>query len=149
MPTKSTLINPTTRQQRYFTIAKRNADKSTYLRMNSGKIAIGAAIVKGNYVVSEGFNKRKTHTFQHTHNKRTFYLAPVPNLHAEIDALIYSRYNDLSGCEIFVYREMTDGTLGNCRPCRACMNALKDAGIKHIYYTTEEGYHYERITSFS
>jgi deoxycytidylate deaminase len=145
MKPDKTSITPTTRQRRYFAVAKRNADKSTYMRMNNGKIAIGAAIVNGNYVVSEGHNKRKTHTFQHTHNMRTLYLAPHPNLHAEIDALIYSRYNDLSGCEIFVYREMADGTLGNCRPCRACMSALKDAGIKHVYYTTEQGYHYERI----
>lgn len=141
----TTIIKPTRRQMRYFHVAKRNAEKSTYMRMNSGRIAIGAAIVKGNYVVSEGHNKRKTHPFQNMHNSRTFYLAPVPNLHAEIDALIYSRYNDLSGCEIYVYREATDGTLANCRPCRACMNALTDAGIKHLYYTTEKGFHYERI----
>ncbi len=115
------------------------------MRMNNGKIAIGAAIVKGNYVVSEGYNKRKTHPFQHNHNLRAFYMAPVPNIHAEIDALIYSRYTDLSGCEIYVYRELHDGLLGNCRPCRACMNALKVAGVRHLYYTTEKGYHYERI----
>jgi tRNA(Arg) A34 adenosine deaminase TadA len=113
--------------------------------MTSGKIAIGSAIVKGNYVIAEGFNKRKTHTFQHTQNKKTLYTAPVPNLHAEIDALIHSRYNDLTGCEIFVYREVTGGELGNCRPCKACMGALKDAGVKHLYYTTENGYYYERI----
>lgn len=140
-----TLITPTTRRMRYFAIAKRNAKRSTYMRMNSGKIAIGAAIVKGNYVVSEGCNKRKTHPFQSMHNHRAMYIAPIPNIHAEIDALIYSRYNDLSGCEIFVYREASDGTLATCRPCKACLNALKDAGVKHMYYTTERGYHYERI----
>lgn len=140
-----TLIKPTARQKRYFNIAKRNADKSTYYRMNSSKVAIGAAIVKGNYVISEGFNKRKTHTFQHTHNKRVFSMVPAPNIHAEIDALIYSRYNDLSGCEVYVYREVVGGELGNCRPCNACINALKDAGIKHLYYTTTDGFNYERL----
>jgi hypothetical protein len=25
-------------------------------------------------------------------------------------------------------------------------NELKDAGVKQVYYTTENGYHYERFT---
>lgn len=145
-----TIIIPTTRQKRFFLVAKRNSEKSTYSRWNrtngQGRISIGAAIINGNYVISEGHNKTKTHTFQHLHNRKYLnYNAPAPRIHAEVDALIYSRYNDLSGCEIFVYREMADGTLGNCRPCPACMGALKDAGIKHIYYTSEQGYHYEKL----
>lgn len=139
-------IKPTTRQKRYFAVAKANADKSTYSRKNLGRINIGAAIVKGNYVVSEGVNKNKTHTLQHYHNIKTSYLAPIPNIHAEIDALIGSRYNDLSGCEIFVYRTMMDGTLGNCKPCRSCRDALSKAGVRHLYYTDENGYYYERLT---
>ncbi len=141
------LIVPTTRQKRYFAVAKRNAAKSTYTRRNDqlNKISIGACIVKGNYVVSNGHNKIKTHPFQLLHNNRAFCVTPAPRIHAEIDALIYSRYDDLTGCEIFVYREMADGTLANCKPCNACRNAMKDAGIKHIYFTTENGYHYERI----
>lgn len=133
---------------RYFMVARRSAMKSTYIRhkeMNSGKIKIGAAIVKGNYVISSGFNKIKTHPLQQLHNKRVACPAPSPRIHAEIDALIYSRYDDLTSCEIFVYRESSDGMLANCRPCSACSNALKDAGVKHIYYTSERGYHYERI----
>lgn len=143
--TKMTSIIPTARQMRYFNIAKNNGSKSTYTRLHGSRVAIGAAIVNGNYVVSTGHNKRKTHTLQHSHNCYTQYKAPSPNIHAEIDALIYSRYNDLSGCEVFVYRELNNGLLGDCRPCKACMNALKHAGIKHIYYTSEQGYHYERI----
>lgn len=141
----NTKIKPTTRQKRYFAVAKANARKSTYFRKNLGKIFIGAAIVKGNYVVSEGYNKNKTHTVQHYNNLRADYRAPVPNIHAEIDALISSRYNDLDGCEIYVYRDKMDGDIGNCRPCRSCMTAMKKAGIKHVYYTDEDGFHYERI----
>lgn len=148
MPKDHTIIKPTTRQKRYFAIAKRNSAKSTFVRRNKSgndRVMIGAAIVKGNYVISEGFNKNKTHPFQSMHNARTMCISPNPNIHAEVDALIYSRYSDLSGCEIFVYRAMVDGTIANCRPCKACVNALKDAGVKHVYYTTDKGYHYERI----
>lgn len=148
MPKDSTIIKPTTRQLRYFTVAKRNAAKSTFNRRNKAgndRVMIGAAIVKGNYVISKGVNKNKTHPFQLMYNDRASCVAPYPSIHAEVDALIYSRYSDLSGCEIFVYRAMVDGSIANCRPCKACINALMDAGIKHIYYTTDKGYHYERI----
>ncbi len=144
-----TLIIPTTRQKRYFAVAKRQAAKSTFSRHKisnkTDSVRIGSAIVKGNYVTSKGCNKTKTHPMQQLHNNRHMAHIPHPKIHAEIDALIYSRYDDLTGCEIFVYREMADGTLANCKPCNACRNAMKDAGIKHIYYTTENGYHYERI----
>lgn len=31
------------------------------------------------------------------------------------------------------------------RPCLSCMAAIKDIGIKDIYYTTNDGYSYERL----
>lgn len=30
------------------------------------------------------------------------------------------------------------------RPCPACMSAIKELGIKNIYYTTDNGYAYEK-----
>ena len=138
-------INPTSRQMRYFNLAKSTALNSEYTRKGRGKIAIGSAIVSGNFVVSQGYNKRKTHTRQAHHNNISKYFAPCPNIHAEMDALIRSRYHDLDGAEIFVYREFVDGGLANCRPCRSCMDALVKAGVKHIYYTDEDGFHYERV----
>lgn len=142
-------IIPTTRQKRFFTVAQKQSLLSTYARhkgnRSNGKICIGSAIVKGNYVVSTGVNKIKTHTKQLSFNKKHSFITPAPRIHAEIDALIGSRYNDLTGCEVFVYRETADGMIANCRPCPACMGALIAAGIKHLYYTTEDGYFYERI----
>lgn len=34
---------------------------------------------------------------------------------------------------------------GMSRPCPSCMAAIKDLGIRNIYYTTNDGYIYERI----
>lgn len=31
------------------------------------------------------------------------------------------------------------------RPCASCMQAIKDLGIREIYYTTNDGYSYEKI----
>lgn len=30
-------------------------------------------------------------------------------------------------------------------PCPSCMAAIKDLGIRHIYYTTNDGYAYEEV----
>ena len=32
------------------------------------------------------------------------------------------------------------------RPCPACMAAIKDFGIKNIYYTTDDGMAYENVS---
>lgn len=140
-----TSMTPTTREKRYFNLAKSNAELSEFTRVRGTKVKIGAVIVRGNFVVSEGRNRLKTHTFQHRSNIGSGYLAPVPNIHAEIDALIRSGRHDLTGAEVFVYREFVSGELANCRPCLSCMRALKNAGVKHIYYTDESGFNYEKI----
>jgi deoxycytidylate deaminase len=33
------------------------------------------------------------------------------------------------------------------RPCQSCMAAIKDLGIKEIYYTSDEGFVYEKLKS--
>ena len=59
---------------------------------------------------------------------------------------LYVYYIDIdwNKVSIFVYRESC-GKTRMCRPCPSCMKALKDRGIKHIYYTSENGYNYERL----
>lgn len=47
---------------------------------------------------------------------------------------------DFSKIKLYVYREDLNDNLAICRPCNACMKAIKDLGIKTIYYTTNEGY---------
>lgn len=61
-------------------------------------------------------------------------------LHAEISAIIGSSYQDLNGCDAYVYRERRDGKLGMSKPCAGCELALKLAGIRKVYYTSEEGF---------
>lgn len=96
---------------------------------------LGAVIVRGNKIVSMGFNKNKTHTKSNHAWKR---------LHAEISAIIKSR-EDLTGCSIYVYRETKLGHLGMARPCASCLSAIQEAGIKKIFYSTETGYKEEIV----
>jgi deoxycytidylate deaminase len=34
---------------------------------------------------------------------------------------------------------MKDGTLGMAKPCKICLNKIKEYGIKKVFYTNENG----------
>ena len=70
----------------------------------------------------------------------------LPCIHAEMKCLIDSKDMniDWSKVSLFVYRESC-GKTRICRPCPSCEKALQDRGIKHMYYTSEKGYNYERV----
>ena len=56
-----------------------------------------------------------------------------------IDVSYHNGEIDFSKVKVVVYREFRNGKLANCRPCPACMAAIKEMGIEQIYYTTEDG----------
>lgn len=137
---------------KFFYLAKNVSKLSDYNKKN---IKIGAIIVYKNKVISSGYNTSKTSPIQMKYNKYRERVDPsrdynandhLPSLHAEMKALIDAKDIDIdwNKASIFVYRE-SDGIKRNCKPCCACMKALKDKGIKNIYYTNENGLQYERI----
>lgn len=129
---------PTTREMRWFKQAKRESKKSTH-----DKAHIGAVIVIGNYVVSRGFNKKKTHPFQARLDREQNYHCPNAKLHAEVSTLLNSGKTDLSNAEIYIYREDKHGRIANSKPCVSCTEALRLAGVREVFYTTTEGYAFE------
>lgn len=68
-------------------------------------------------------------------------------LHAEINCLNSIRHMDInfSKVKLYIYRSRCDQEYGMSRPCPSCMAAIKDLGIRHIYYTTNDGFAYENI----
>lgn len=68
-------------------------------------------------------------------------------LHAEINCLNSIRHLDInfSKVKLYIYRSRCDQEYGMSRPCSSCMAAIKDLGIRHIYYTTNDGFAYENI----
>lgn len=109
---------------------------------------IGAVIIYKNQVIGTGNNTySKTHPIQAKYAK----LAGNPEaifLHAEMMSIIQAKSiigSDLSECSLYIFRRRRDKKLGLARPCKICMKAIKDAGIKNIYYTTPVGYCYEEI----
>lgn len=132
----------TSRELKYFNLAKNACSFSDFPRVKIGCIA-----VYKNKVLSVGYNSQKTHPLQEYYNHfRNFY----PNtggkfinhsLHAETYCLLQIKDMDIDfgKVELFIFRTRKDRETGMSRPCDGCMRLIKDIGIKVIYYTTDNG----------
>ena len=92
----------------------REALKYAKIAYDIGEIPVGAVIVKGDDIISFGYNRRQT-------GKNAMF-------HAETEA-IYSACNKLGGwrlwdCEMYVTLE----------PCPMCAGAIVNARIKNVYF---------------
>lgn len=132
-----------------FQLARECSLKSDYT--GGGRAHIGAIVSYKGTVLAKGWNTDKTHTAQSRYNVYRYkdcgnhYLPS--KCHAEQSVLQKIKYLDIdfSKVKLYVYREFRDGKLAMCRPCPSCMAAIKEMGIKHIFYTTESGYCEEEL----
>lgn len=130
----------------FFIKAKKVAELSDFQKTHVGCVAIYK-----NTVIGIGCNSNKTHPVQKIYNryrdtknqKNPF----IPKLHAEISCLNSIRHLDVNfqRVKIYIYRTRNSQEYGIARPCPSCMAAIRDMGIQNIYYTTDEGFAYERI----
>lgn len=117
-----------------------------------GKTHIGCVAVYQGQVVALGCNCNKTHPTQKYYNR---YRKPsdsmLPKLHAEISCLNQLKHFNINFTKIrlYIYRIRKDQPFGLSRPCPSCMAAIRDLGIRDIYYTTNDGYAYERLEQYS
>lgn len=95
------------------------------------RVKVGAVIAKKKPIVACS-NKNITHPLYADPSK-----GKSSSLHAEIRCIIHSKCN-LVGGEIYVYRETKDGNYALAKPCKVCLQALKEAGIRKIFYTIKE-----------
>ena len=128
---------------RYFDKARQIANISDYYKTRIGCVAV----YQGN-IIGIGCNCNKTHPVQKFYNKyREQSDTMLPKLHAEISCINSIRNLDINFTKVklYIYRIRKDQPFGLSRPCPSCMAAIKDLGIKDIYYTTNDGYVYERL----
>lgn len=120
---------------KFLNMALEESTRSTYTR-----VKIGAVITQDNKVISKGANLSTSHPVQAYWNRITNREAPANNLHAEMNALVRAKRSgeSLVGATIYIARLDRNNQLSQCRPCVACMAALKDAGIRTIIHTTPE-----------
>lgn len=121
----------TSKHKTFFNLARRISYKSP------SHVKIGALVSRGPKVLNVGFND-----MSRTHPKSKTY---GNFIHAELSALIGLSYEETRGADIFVYRETLNGEIAKSRPCPICRSELTRAGIKHVFYTSEIGYHKEKL----
>ena len=127
-----------------FEIARQVAKQSQYLKFH-----VGCVITYKGMVIATGVNSNKTHPMQNEYNK---YRIESPEdydakCHAEIAALLHIKDKSLDAkkMRLYVYRIMKNRDFGMARPCPSCMQAIKDFGIRTIFYTTDTGYAEEQL----
>lgn len=128
---------------KYFNKAKQTATISDYKKVHIGCVAV----YRGN-IIGIGCNCNKTHPIQKVYNKyRSRSESLLPKLHAEINCINSIKNLDInfSKVRLYIYRIRRDQPFGLSRPCPSCMAAIKDLGIRNIYYTSNDGYIHERI----
>lgn len=131
----------------FFRLARECSLQSDY----SGSARLGCVVVYKRCILAKGSNRDKTHTMQARYNVLRYknignrYLPD--KVHSELDTISKIKYLDIdfSRVQVYIYRELRDGTIANSRPCCACMAAIKDMGIKTIKYSTEYGYCTEKL----
>ena len=128
---------------KFFEKARQVAMVSDYYKTHVGCVAV----YHGN-IIGIGCNRNKTHPTQNYYNKhreKSCFL--LPKLHAEINCINQIKNLDInfSKVKLYIYRIRKDQPFGLSRPCPSCMAAIKDIGIRDIYYTTNDGYVHERI----
>lgn len=108
-------------------IASRQAGKSSFNRHK-----LGAVIVKGDRVMSTGYN-----SIRYSKELRK------SNIHAEEAAILKllkaKRLGDLNGSTIYVSRICPSGRLGLSKPCKDCHSLIQSVGIREVCYSTNQG----------
>lgn len=140
---------------RMFNHARMEAEKGENQRFN-----VGCVLTYKGHVIGRGHNSNKSHPVQKKYNRKyrdfnnTNGMCINDTLHAEIDAINSVSYTtgikvDWKQVKVFVYRICNGKPLGyGCaKPCPACMNAIKELGIRKVYYTDDDGYSYLEIDS--
>lgn len=125
-------------------------DKARKVAMVSDypKIHVGCVAVYQGQIIGMGCNSNKTHPKQKFYNKfRQGSDDMLPKLHAEINCInqIKGIGVNFSKVKLYIYRIGNDRDFRMARPCLSCMAAIKDLGIKDIYYTTNDGYSFESL----
>ena len=132
------LDNPTTRWDSYFLIiCKSIASKSPCLSRQ-----IGAILVRDKSIISTGYNG-PARNFPHCENqcrrrrlgfKSGEGLHLCPAAHAELNCIVNAARNGVSTMDTILY-------MNYIVPCKDCMIALVNAGIREVVVTKREFYH--------
>ncbi len=117
-------------KERFFKLAEKLSQKSSHPDYKHG-----AVVVHGNRILGIGFNECRIHS-KSRH--------PFKMRHAEFSAVLNTAREDLSGCDIYVFRRGKDGIIRNSKPCQSCESMLRLLNIRRVYFSHETGFKMEK-----
>lgn len=117
-------------KERFFKLAEKLSEKS-----NHPSHKHGAVIVRKSQILGFGFNEYKSHP-KSNH--------PFKMKHAEFSAVLNTKLEDLSGCDIYIFRKTKNDKIANSKPCHFCELMLKSLNVKRVFYSHEENYKMEQ-----
>ena len=116
---------------------------------DTSNIKFAAAIVRGNKIISIGFNRMKTDPLQARFRKNDEAIFLHAEIHAIKNALREITIEELSKCDLYIARIKKPESFskkfvwGLARPCCGCQRAIEEFGIRGVVYTTDENGVYE------
>ena len=115
-----------------YTLAQQAALKSDF-----GKHHTGAVAIYNNKVLAQGWNSTKTSSLQARYNKERGFdgYTYKSSIHAEMMVINKIRYLDIdfSQVRLYVWRGKHGPQIS--KPCAACEKAIRDLGIRKVFYT--------------
>lgn len=113
-------------------------------RSSPSKKKVGAVLLNKNKVVTSATNlETKSHPLQARFAERVGLHEKI-YLHAEIAALVKCK-SDADTIVVARLGGHHGNEIRNAKPCKICRLALQHAGIKDVYYTTNDGFLYEYV----
>lgn len=129
--------------QKCYNLARNASEFSDYRQHKLGCVAI-----YHNKVIAVAYNTNKSNPLQARYNsERDFDSYKYPaKIHAEMAVIAKIRHMeiDMSKVELYIYRGHANGIMALSKPCRSCEKAIRDMGIKRIFYTGENSFISER-----
>ncbi len=91
------------------------------------KMHHGAILIKGNEIISTGYNDYKNHAEENAIQRASWVRKGLN--HRDIR-------RRMRKCVLIVVRSSKDA-LGNSKPCRHCLDMIQEYGIKKVYYSVD------------
>lgn len=122
---------------RGYELARQASLKSDFCKAHTGAVAI-----YNNKVLALGWNSSKTSSIQARYNKERGFdgYAFTSSIHAEMMVIAKIRYLDIDFSQVRIFVWRGGATPQISKPCPACEKAIRDLGIRKVFYTGNNSY---------